>query len=111
SNKVMKHGFIEKMENIIDKDLKVSHEAIAQQLEGFIAEPSKLDEKIKVAKDSVESCFPPVIQSGGKYDIRNIAGSNKDNLSFDIIICSLGARYKNVCSNISRTFMIDAPDK
>ena len=59
----------------------------------------------------VEICFTPIIQSGGKYDIKVNAQSNSDNLSSDIIICSLGARYKNYCANVSRTFMVDAPSK
>lgn len=29
----------------------------------------------------------------------------------DLIICSLGARYKGYCANVSRTFMVDAPKK
>ena len=62
---------------------------------------------MKVNKDSVESCYTPIIQSGGKYDIKVSAQSNNDNMSFDIIICSLGARYKSYCANISRTYMID----
>jgi nucleosome binding factor SPN SPT16 subunit len=57
----------------------------------------------------VEICYSPVVQSGGKYDIRVSAESNTDNLSPDVIICSLGARYKSYCANMSRTFLVDAP--
>ena len=32
-----------------------------------------------------------------------------DNLSFDIILVSLGARYRNYCSTIARTFLVDPP--
>ena len=66
---------------------------------------------MKVSSELVEICFTPIIQSGGKYDIKVNAQSNSDNLSSDIIICSLGARYKNYCANVSRTFMVDAPSK
>lgn len=59
----------------------------------------------------MESCFAPIIQSGGSYDLRASAVSNDANLSSDIVICSLGARYKNYCSNISRTFIVDAPPR
>ena len=79
------------------------------QIEAIIFEPSKIN--VKVASELVEICFTPIIQSGGKYDIKVNAESNSDNLSSDIIICSLGARYKNYCANVSRTFIVDAPPK
>ena len=59
----------------------------------------------------VEICYSPVIQSGGKYDLRVSAASNEDNLSPDVIICSVGARYKSYCANVSRTFLVDVPSK
>ena len=105
----MKHGFIDEMEAIIDQDKKVSHEDIATKTEKIIADPSTIG--IKVSKDLVECCFFPIVQSGGEYDIKVSAQSNEKNLSYDIILCSLGARYKNYCANISRTFMVDAPPK
>lgn len=59
----------------------------------------------------VESCFTPIIQSGGDYDIKVSAQSNSKNLKFDVIICSLGARYRNYCGNVTRTFLVDPPQK
>ena len=79
------------------------------QVEAIIFDPNKIG--IKISNDSVDSCYEPIIQSGGKYDIRVSVTSNSDNLSPDIVICSLGARYKNYCANISRTYMVDAPSK
>jgi nucleosome binding factor SPN SPT16 subunit len=79
------------------------------QVEAIIFDPSKIN--VKISKDIVESCFSPIVQSGGKYDIKVSASSNSDNLSPDVIICSLGARYKGYCANVSRTFMVDAPPK
>lgn len=58
-------------------------------------------------KDVVDICYTPIVQSGGKYDIKVSAVSNEDYLSSDVILCSLGARYKNYCANVSRTFMVD----
>lgn len=109
SNKVMKHGFVTEMEGVIDNDTKIKHEDLASKIEQIIYDPNKIG--LKVAADSVESCFTPIIQSGGKYDIKVSAQSNRDNLTSDVIICSLGARYKGYCSNIARTFMVDAPPK
>ena len=66
---------------------------------------------MKVSVDYVDICYSPIIQSGGKYDIKVSALSNDDVMSADVIICSLGAKYRAYCATISRTFMVDAPKK
>jgi len=52
-------------------------------------------------------CYPPIVQSGGDFDLRPSAVSNNEYLHAGTIICSLGVRYKSYCTNISRTFLID----
>ncbi len=79
------------------------------QIEQIILDPSKIG--VKVSADAVDVCYSPIVQSGGVYDIKVSAQSDENNLSADIIICSLGARYKGYCANVSRTFMVDAPPK
>jgi nucleosome binding factor SPN SPT16 subunit len=54
--------------------------------------------------------YTPIIQSGGKYDLKVSAESNQDNLKAGVILASMGIKYKDYCSNIARTFMI-APHK
>ena len=109
TNKVMKHGFVKDMEKIIDDAKSITHKDFAQLVEEKIYDPGKIG--IKVSKDVVECCYTPIIQSGGHYDIRPSAQSDDNELKYDIIICSLGARYKNYCGNISRTYMVDVPDR
>jgi len=50
--------------------------------------------------------YTPIIQSGGKYDLKVSAESNQDNLKADVILASMGIKYKEYCGNIARTFMI-----
>lgn len=64
-----------------------------------------------MSADAVDVCYFPIIQSGGQYDIKISAQSNSENLSSDIIICSLGAKYKGYCANMARTFMVNVPSK
>lgn len=109
SNKVMKHGYIKKMEEVIDEEKGITHEELAAHVEEILEDPSKIS--LKVPADDVQSCYYPIVQSGGKYDIRVSAQSNSDSLSHDIITVSLGARYKMYCSNIARTFLVDPPKK
>ncbi len=55
----------------------------------------------------VDSCYAPVVQSGGEYDLRVGAGVNDENLHFGTIVCTLGARFKSYCTNIARTYFVD----
>ena len=109
SNKVMKHGCVARLEEIIDGEEKISHEQLSTYIDDILEDPSKI--KLKVPKDDVQSCFFPIVQSGGTYDIKVSAVSNSKELKYDIVIVSLGARYKSYCSNIARTFLVDPPKK
>ena len=62
---------------------------------------------IKLSQDFVESCYIPIIQSGGEYDLKPSAQSNNKVLKYDVITASLGGRYRNYCSNVGRTFFVD----
>jgi nucleosome binding factor SPN SPT16 subunit len=109
SNKVMKHGVVKSLEGIIEDDTKITHEALAQKIEGILEDPNKI--KLNVPQEDVQPCYFPVVQSGGKYDLKISAQSTSDILKQDIITISLGARYKLYCSNIARTFLVDPPKK
>jgi len=53
--------------------------------------------------------YLPIVQSGGSYDLRPQAESSDEFLTYDTIICSVGAKYHQYNSNIVRTLFID-PD-
>ncbi|KAF1789227.1 Creatinase/Aminopeptidase P/Spt16, N-terminal [Phytophthora cactorum] len=78
SSKVFKLKFMEDMEQIIDDEKSISHEKISMAIEDVFDNPSK----IKCTK-------------------------HQGPMRYDVIICSLGARYKGYCSNVGRTFFID----
>jgi nucleosome binding factor SPN SPT16 subunit len=109
SNKVMKHGFVKRMEEIIDSEKAITHEELANYVEEVLEDPSKIG--LKVPTEDVQSCYFPIIQSGGNYDLKVSAQSTGEKLSHDIITVSFGARYRTYCSNIARTFLVDPPKK
>jgi len=109
SNKVMKHGFVKRLEDIIEEETKITHEAFSSEIEAIIEDPTKI--KVNVPTDDVQPCYFPIIQSGGHYDLKVSAQSTSESLTHDIIVVSLGARYKLYCSNIARTFLVDPPKK
>ncbi|KAF3453981.1 hypothetical protein FNV43_RR04423 [Rhamnella rubrinervis] len=88
---------------------KVTHSALMEETEKAILDPSKAGAKLK--SDNVDICYPPIFQSGGQFDLRPSAASNDELLYYDstsVIICAVGSRYKSYCSNVARTFLIDA---
>ncbi|CAN8308167.1 unnamed protein product [Cochlearia groenlandica] len=106
---VMKNVVVPKLENVIDEEKDVTHSSLMDVTEKAILEPTKA--KVKLRAENVDICYPPIFQSGGKFDLKPSAASNDDLLTYDpasIIICAVGARYNSYCSNVARTYLIDA---
>lgn len=70
------------------------------------------DKKIVSGVDTsqLEMCYPPIIQSGGNYGLKFSVTSDRNYLHFGAVVCSLGARYKSYCSNVSRTLLVNPND-
>ncbi|KAG5354700.1 FACT complex subunit SPT16 [Yarrowia sp. B02] len=104
--------FTDQMLGIVDEERRLSHSKFSEQIEnklqdeGFFAQ-----NQVKLGSDfhqtNLEWCYMPIIQSGGKYDLRPSAVSDDANLHGGTIVCTLGTRYKGYCSNVGRTFMIN----
>lgn len=76
-------------------------------------ESALTDKKYVTGVDTsqLDMCYPPIIQSGGNFSLKFSALSDKNYLHFGAIVCSLGARYKSYCSNISRTLLVNPTDE
>ncbi|EPS40141.1 hypothetical protein H072_6077 [Dactylellina haptotyla CBS 200.50] len=109
--------FLEEMSEIIDEEKKITHEALGKKVEDQIDNEEffkKKDHKLGAdfAPDQLDWAYGPSIQSGGRYDLK-VPGepeNDKSNLHSGVIIASMGFRYKNYCSVVGRTYMID-PNK
>lgn len=109
TSSVFKHFVIPQLESTIDEEKKIAHSALMEVTEKVILDPLKV--KVKLKSENVDICYPPIFQSGGKFDLKPSASSDDDNLYYDtasVIISAIGSRYSNYCSNIARTFLIDA---
>uniref|UniRef100_A0A3N7F1R1 FACT complex subunit n=2 Tax=Populus trichocarpa TaxID=3694 RepID=A0A3N7F1R1_POPTR len=106
---VMKQFVVPKLEKVIDEEKKISHSSLMDDTEKAILEPARI--KVKLKAENVDICYPPIFQSGLEFDLKPSAASNDENLYYDstsVIICAIGSRYNSYCSNIARTFLIDA---
>ncbi|MQL95550.1 hypothetical protein Taro_028222 [Colocasia esculenta] len=109
TSSAMKNFVVPKLEKIIDDEVKISHSSLMDDTEKAILEPIKV--KVKLKPENVDICYPPIFQSGGEFDLKPSATSNDENLYYEstsVIICAIGSRYNSYCSNVARTFLIDA---
>lgn len=110
---LLNDAFVEEMQNVIDSGTAISHEKMSSMLENKLLsekERAKLKLPTDMVLDLTDWSYTPIIQSGGKYDLKPSANSNGDKLHAGTILCSLGGRYKSYCTNISRTYLVD-PEK
>lgn len=109
TSKVFKKCLVQRIEDVIDEDASIRHDALAEEVESVVRDPSKID--LKVPKEDMESCYFPIVQSGGEYDIKASAETTSKPLQQDIILCSMGVSYRGYCANVARTILIDPPKK
>nr|AAA97888.1 CDC68 [Kluyveromyces lactis] len=109
--------------NAVDEELKISNSKLSDKIENKIDDSKFLkklssdlnplcptDEKFDV--NFLDWAYSPIVQSGSKFDLKVSARSNNDSLfGKGSILASCGIRYKNYCSNITRTFLIDPTDE
>ncbi|KAL6764928.1 global transcription factor [Haematococcus lacustris] len=105
ASRVMNDFVIQKIEGVIDEGKSVKHSKLAEQTEQVILSPTKIGVKLK--DDNCDVAYPPIIQSGGRYDLKVSAGSDDSPLHHGVIVCSLGTRYSFYCANLCRTFFIN----
>jgi nucleosome binding factor SPN SPT16 subunit len=89
SNALQLQG-VKDIEETIDQEKKVKHSKIAEHLEDAIANPAKVNVKLK--PELVDVAYAPLVQSGGEYDFKLSAVSNEKPMHYGVICCQLGAR-------------------
>ena len=111
--------FLDEMSDILDQEKKVKHSALADLVEKQLDDTKfwktvELPNGQKLPADfdplQLDLTIGPVVQSGGKFDLKWISPVTNDNLHPGIIVAALGLRYKSYCSAIARTFLVD-PNK
>lgn len=103
--------WVDEMANVLDSEKKISHSLLAQKIEAKIDDAKFFKKLSKIPTDfdtqQLEWTYGPVIQSGGKYDLKFTAEPDNENLHSGTIIAGLGLRYKTYCSVVARTYLVD----
>ncbi|XP_077975162.1 FACT complex subunit SPT16-like [Styela clava] len=100
--------FKEYMKDVIDADRRVKHFKVAEYVEKSLEDKQYLR---GADPTYVESCYPPIVQSGSNCNLKFSVTSDKNTLQFGVIICMLGVRYRSYCSNVVRTLMVNPTEK
>ena len=111
--------FLDEMSNILDQDKKIKHSALADKVFSKLDDAKfwktvELPNRQKMPSDfeheQLDWILGPIVQSGGKFDLKWQTDSDDQPLHPGIIVAAMGLRYKSYCSQIARTFMVD-PNK
>ncbi|MCJ1238148.1 FACT complex subunit spt16 [Varicellaria rhodocarpa] len=112
---LMAEYFVEEMSEVLDEEKKVTHKQLSDRIDKKIDDKAffaNLKQKLPADFDAeqLEWVYGPTIQSGGNYDLKLSALSDDNNLHAGTIIAGLGLRYKNYCSIVARSYLVD-PNK
>jgi nucleosome binding factor SPN SPT16 subunit len=116
---LMNPYFVEEMSNVLDEEKKVKHSKLANDVDSKLDDNKfwtqvELPNKQKMPSDfdpaQLDWTHGPIIQSGGKFDLKMTAQVDDEILHAGVILAIMGLRYKQYCSIIARTYLVD-PNK
>ncbi len=106
--------FADEMANVLDEEKKVTHAALAAKVDAKIDDSNFFKKIPKLPNDfdpsQLDWTYGPIVQSGGKYDLKLTARPDDDHLHPGVIIAGFGLRYRTYCSILVRTYLVD-PNK
>jgi len=113
-----KKVLIAKMEGVIDSEKKKTHEQLSEEISSVCENRAGLEKAgVEISPkdfENFEVAIPPVVQSGGVYNIAlttpGVVSTNK-TLTYDVIIMSMGMRYNHMRAFCARTYFIDPTPK
>ena len=112
SAKVLEAVLVPRMEKCIDDERPVRHSKLADQATDALADPKAAPLNLNLNAELVDAAYPFCVQSGGSYNVSYKAGSDDSTLAIEppsVILVQLGCKYKDFCSNVGRTYLLDAP--
>jgi nucleosome binding factor SPN SPT16 subunit len=116
---LMNPYFVEEMSAVLDEEKKVKHSALANRIDSKLDDTKwwksvELPNKSRMPGDfdptQLDWTHGPIVQSGGKFDLKMNAQTDDEVLHAGVILSSMGLRYKSYCSLIARTYLVD-PNK
>ncbi|GAB1211084.1 FACT complex subunit spt16 [Aspergillus terreus] len=108
---LMSEYFVDEMSRLLDEEKQMTHKALSMRIDAKIDDEKFFKKLAKLPAEfdprQIDWAYGPVIQSGGKYDLKLTAVPDSNNLQPGIIIAGFGIRYKTYSSIIARTYLVD----
>ncbi|KKK24131.1 hypothetical protein P175DRAFT_0523793 [Aspergillus ochraceoroseus IBT 24754] len=108
---LMSEYFVDEMSRLLDEEKQMTHKALSIRIDAKIDDEKFFNKLAKLPSEfdprQIDWAYGPVIQSGGKYDLKLTAVPDDKNLEPGIIIAGFGIRYKTYSSIIGRTYLVD----
>ncbi|KAK0073803.1 hypothetical protein PV326_013050 [Microctonus aethiopoides] len=98
------HELLHHIMKIVNDHEKIEHLQLSRRVQS-ITDIERIKSRIDLSSKSL--CYPAIIQSGGNYSLKFNVDSDQNYLHFGVIICSFGVQYKDYCSNIVRTLLVN----
>lgn len=111
SVQMLKGVLLQRIETILDKELKESHKSIGRRAE------AALDDKVIHETWSTKYGLNPedidlvysLVQSGSNFELKAVENSDENLcLTSGCIILSIGSKYREYCANITRTYFLNS---
>lgn len=103
---------LSKVLNVIESNENISHVKISKQVDELLNTSRKrIAQDFKIVTSFYDFSYAPIIQSGGKYDLRPNVENRDEPLAQDCILLNLGGKYLELNCNIYRTLMINPEEQ
>ncbi|KAF4735075.1 FACT complex subunit SPT16, partial [Perkinsus olseni] len=111
STLLMKQVMVRDVESVIENDTKKTHEAICDTVESAAENKDMLARWAKkfpyLGEGKAVDVMYTLIQSGKEFKLRPDVQPNQEALDFSCIVASVGAKYREYSTNITRTLIVD----
>ena len=112
---IMRKHVVPRLVAVVDEEITVNQMDLVAEIEDRFDHPSKLNWNAvnKINTDRVDMSYPPILQSGGVFNLKPNAETQDSALHYGtedspgVILVSFGARYKGYNANLARTYMIN----
>ncbi|KAH8741621.1 CDC68 like aminopeptidase family chromatinic protein [Cryptosporidium ryanae] len=114
SIQMLKGVLLQRIETILDKELKETHKSIGKRAEDALDDKSmhKLWEtKFNLDPEDIDLVYS-LVQSGSNFELKAVENSAENLcLNSGCIILSIGSKYREYCANITRTYFLNSTEE
>ncbi|KAK6590511.1 CDC68 like aminopeptidase family chromatinic (possible inactive enzyme) [Cryptosporidium xiaoi] len=114
SVQMLKGILLQRIETILDKELKETHKSIGKRVEDALDDKSmhKLWEtKFNLDPEDIDLVYS-LVQSGSSFELKAVENSGENLcLNSGCILLSIGSKYREYCANITRTYFLNSTEE